>query len=171
MKGKLVHLAAAVPTLLATLYTESREALAVAASHDQGLGLKPIASTTIKQEAVQILRLGPAGEDIQINVAGEAGVHFRVLVSATGEPGSFMPIDGGTGVLAANGFASLTLHIAATERTFLIVHASDGGGFSGEFRTTGQPLELGQGSERQLLADDDDWSSRWSRNSSMGVRG
>lgn len=170
MKSKLVHLAAAVPTLIATLYTDGRDAMAATAGDGSTQGQRPIAATMIKQEAVQILRTGTAGEQLQVNVAGEGGVHFRLLLSATGEAGSFLPVEGGTGVLAANGFASLTLRISQAEQAFLIVHASDTGDFLGDFRTTGQPLELGPGAERRQLAADDDWS-RWDRSASMGVRG
>jgi hypothetical protein len=137
---------ALIPTLLATFYTIPALAGGEEALQPQQQVKEPpkaaVTSQAVRQEVIQILRKGET-DGVTLNIAGRPGVHFQVLYSSTGAEESYQALQGGKGVIAANGMASVSFAVGklGKDEVYLKVVTSDTADFA-ERRIMPKPIVL-----------------------------
>jgi hypothetical protein len=135
-----------IPTLLATVYTIP----ALAGGDDQIKAPHPsqepakstIASEAVAQEVIQLLRQGET-DQVTLNIAGRAGIWFRLHYSQTGKPEDYAPVPKGEGVIGEDGIGSISFELKklGKEEVYLKVTTSDTADFA-ETRVTPKPIIL-----------------------------
>lgn len=136
-----------IPTLLATVYTipalsGAGEPVNKEQQKIQETSKTTIASESVKQEVIQLLRKGDT-DIVTLNIAGQPGTYFRVNYSPTGKDKSYALVPKGEGMIGDNGIGSVSFELKklGKKEIYLKVITSDTADFS-ETRVTPKPLVL-----------------------------
>ena len=154
-----------VPTLLATLFTVPAAAgieTGAPAAPTDGATARQIAEA-IKRETVQFFSLDNEPGKVQLMIAGQPGVHFRLYYSKSGADGQYRRLEGAAGTIDANGFANQIVDLGRLGggTLHLKIFTSDQANFSGEVRMTASAIEaVGGGGEGVRLRG---WTGRVKR--------